>query len=372
MTHRILTQSTVLFFLFSFFLFVSCNQEIKPVTQEEAIEFGKQVEISIGKRSSDFMDGAMDAKELMKRASIKPGKNEKDFKEGMSQGMKMGTAIVNALSPKGNYEVVRHYEKNQTRHVLFRLYDQGMINYHDAELSRQGGKVKIADIFIYLNGQHLSETVHSLYLQMADEINMSKGPSEETSRWLKKMPEIRGLINAGRHQEANDIFNEIPAKIKVGRPFQILNVEIASGLGDELYRQAIEGYEKSFPNEPNTQLLLLDAYVLRKEYDKALKAVNQLDEAVGHDPVLDYHRSLCYTLLGKTDSSRACLERLVKNKPDFEDAIIELVGTYLDWREFEKAKPLIDRFQNRSEFDQSAMDHVLMIHPGYEAKYGKK
>ena len=205
--------------------------------------------------------------------------------------MKMGTTIVNALSQKGTYSLVKQYEKDHKQHLIFRMYDKHMINYHDMELMRSNNKCQVADIFIYLNGENLSETMHGVYLQLSDEIGKEEAP------WIEKLPQIRLLITANRHQEAMDIYKQIPDKAKKNRTFQILHINICSGLTDEEYAQAIQEYEMLYPNEPNMQLLMIDGYAMRKKYDKALEAVNGLDKMINKDPILDYYRAFCYSLL---------------------------------------------------------------------------
>jgi tetratricopeptide (TPR) repeat protein len=346
----------------------SCKQEEKPLTKAEALDFAKKIEISIGKRDGTVLDESIDDKALFKKMNLASGKDSRSFQAGLKQGMKMGTKISASLSAKGTYSLIKQYEKDKVQHLLFRLYDDRMINYHDYELKRTGGQPKVADIYIYMSGEKFSETLKNIFVQFKDEFKETA--NSESDGWIKKMPEIRALINKGKHEEALAIYNSIPAKIKTARLFQIVHVEICSGLSDEEYNKAITDYETLYPNEPNMQLLLIDGYILRKDYDKALNAVNELDKMIDKDPLLDFHRAMCYTLK-KDDVKRvACLERLIKNLPDFEDGISELLVDYFETGQFEKAKPLVDRFKNKSDFDQSTLTMLLNKYPGYNEKYG--
>jgi hypothetical protein len=350
------------------FLLASCKQEEKPLTKEEVQDFAKKIEISIGKRDGTMLDESIDEKALFKKMDLEPGKNAKSFQSGLKKGMKMGTKITESLTEKGTYSLIKQYEKDKVHHLLFRLYDEGSINYHDYELNRSDGRPKVADIFIYMSGENFSETLKTIFVQFQDELS---GPLEnESTGWVKKMPDIRSLITKGKHQEALDIYNSMPEKIKRGRVFQIVHVEICSGLSDEEYSKAIADYETLYPNEPNMQLLLIDGYIIRKDYDKALNAVNELDKMIDKDPLLDFHRAMCYTLMKDDEKRVECLERLIKNLPDFEEGILELLADYLETNQFEKAKPLVDRFKNKSEFNQATLTMLLNQYPGYNEKYG--
>jgi tetratricopeptide (TPR) repeat protein len=351
--------------------FTACTTKEKPVTKTEATEFAQELERSIVNADATFMDAAMDAGLMLERSGVKTGKNKRAITAGMSNGLKMGTAIINALSKTGSYQFVNEYSKKDTEHVIFRLYDHGMINYHDLELAHVDGKVKIADLFIYLTGQNLSETMQSLFAQMGD-VSSSEGPSKETLAWMDDAKRIRGLITAKQYREAKNIYTSLPETAKKSKAFQVINVEINSGLGDDEYGAAIAEYESLFPKEPNMQLMMLDAYIMRKEYDKALNAVNELDKTLNTDPLLDYHRSLCYSLMNDTAKQLESLERLNKNVPDFEDGMIQLIALYLDKEEYEKARPLVDRYKSKSNFDQLNLSNIMAGYPEYEEKYGRK
>jgi tetratricopeptide (TPR) repeat protein len=341
---------------------LSCKQPQKPLTKEESLEFAKKVQQTIERKDATFLDKAISPEALFTKMDLPNKKDSRSFEQGARKGMDLGTKILATMSDKGSYSFIKHYTKDSLHHVLFRLYDQGMINYHDMELTRVNGEAKIADMYIYLTGENFSETMKTLYSEFT---SFEEKGSTQNSRWMQEIPKIRNLITEKKYQEALDIFNSMPLVIQNSRPFQIINVEIASGISDEDHIKAVERYEALYPNEPNMQLMLIDAYVLRQQYDKALKAVNELDRMIDKDPLLDYYRAICYNLLNDQEKFREHLELLVKNIPDFEDGLIELINDYLENEEYEKARPLIKNYQSRKSFDQSALTDVLDAYPNY-------
>lgn len=339
-----------------------CQQkEEEPLTKEEVHDFAKKIEISIDKREPGMLNEAVDEKILSKKIGIGSGINSKSMQAGLKKGMAIGNKIVESISSKGTYSLIKEYEKDKVHHIIFRLYDNGMLNYHDFELARSKGQPKIADVYIYMTGEDLSETLKNLFAQFKDNAEDS---------WFSRLPNIRTLLNKGKHQEALAIYNNIPEEAKKARVFQITHIDICSGLSDEQYEKAIAEYETLYPNEPNMQLLMIDGYILRKDYAKALHAVNELDKMIDKDPLLDFYRAVCYKLMGDYAKKTECLERLVKNIPDMEEGILELIADYLAKEEFEKAKPLVDKYRNTSSFDQSTLTTFLSYYPGYNKKYG--
>jgi len=344
-------------------LISSCKDKIKPVTQEEAKEFAKQVEISIRKGDAAFLDDAIDTKIMIKKMDLPSGTKTTGMNKGLKEEMKFGTAIVNSLAGKGNYDLVKQYEKDKVQHLVFRMFKDYMVNYHDLELINTNSKTKIADVYVYLTGENLSETMRGLYLQMDENI----GKTDGASQWLKKIPEIRTLITANRYDEANNIFNEIPQNIRAGHAFQLMHLQIATGLGAEDYDKAISEYKILFPNDRAIPLLMIDAHISRHDYDKALQSVNELDSMINKDPLLDLYRAFCYNLLYNYEKQKECLERLADTMPYFEEGLTELIKFYLKQNKYELARPFVERFKTKSEFNQQSMTDLLNRYPEYNS-----
>jgi tetratricopeptide (TPR) repeat protein len=350
-------------FLFTSLLIISgCKTKEKPLTHEEVKQFAKDLEISMEKRDGSFFNEAIDKKELIKRSGISDNKSGKGFASGMQQGMDLGTKLVNSFTKGATYKIVKQYEKDNIHHVIFRLYDDGSLNYHDLELKRTGSEVKVADMFIYTGGEKFSETIKSLYDQFSGLIDKTTGKED----WIKSMPKIRGLITKGEYQEAYDLFNTLPPEAKTSKPFRIIYIEICSGLGDEMHKKALDDFQAAFPNEPNMQLVLIDAYFLNKEYDKALNAVNAVDKMIDKDPFLDYYRYLCYNIMDNQEKAKEHLLKVIKYDPDFEGAQLELIATYLEEGNNKAAKPLIEAFQKKKSYEQETLNTVLTMYPDWD------
>ncbi len=348
--------------IFPFFvsLFVlSCGQKQVPATAADAKNFARQLQSSIEKRSPDFFNTAIDKKKFLKKAGLGSGKNARSFGSGIEDRLNMGTTMINSLSRKATYQLVKQYEKDKKQHVLFRLYDDGSLNYHDIELIKSGSSVKIDDIFIYTSGEYLSETIKGLFEQMKG--IMDKGSNSfEKNTVITDLPRMRKLMNEGKYEEAVSIYESLPPDIRKLRAVQIIHVLISSGLDDtEKYSDAIEEYKKLYPDEPNMHLLLLDGYVLKKEYGKAMFSINEMDRMINKDPFLDYYRYLVYSHQQDDVNSKICIERLVKNMPDFEDGMLELIGTYLEEKNKIAADDWIKKFRLKSSFDQDRLDVLI-------------
>lgn len=294
-------------------------------------------------------------------------RDSRSFGSGVEEGMSMGTTITRSISRKATYQLVKIYEKDKVQHAIFRLYDDGSLNYHDIELKKLGKEVKIADMFIYASGEYFSETIKGLYEQLQG-VKDNKGIKGNAFNWASKLAEMKTLMTQGQTEEALAVYEGLPGEIKQMRAIQIMHVMIASGLDDlERYNDAIEEYKTLYPNEPNMQLLLLDGYFIKKEYDKALAGINEIDKMINKDPFLDYYRYLTYNMLEDKEKAKACLLRVMKVYPDFQDGMMQLIITYINEEDKKEANVWIEKYRMTSAFDQQELKNTL-IAAGYETE----
>ena len=336
--------------------FVGCKQKEKeqPVTTEEARAFAKKLEASIEKKDPTFMDESLAIDVFIKRAGLPAGKKARDFGSGVEQGMKLGTSITKAVSKKVVYHLVKQYEKNGVQHLIFRLYDEGSINYHDIELTKLGKDVLIADMFVYISGEPLSATVGTLYKQMESLMD------SKSAAWMDKLTTMKQQVASEQYTDAVDTYNSLPATIKIARAVQMMYLTAASMTEDiPLYNKAIDEYQKLYPNEPNMHLLLLNGYILNKEYDRALEGINAVDKMINTDPFLDYYRYLIFTLKQDNATAKTHLEKLMKYAPDFEDGMLELIATYLEEKDETAAAPWIKKYEENLFFDQDRLKMTI-------------
>lgn len=339
----------------------SCKQPVKPVTKEEAAKFARELQLSIEQRDEFFFDEALDKAELLKRAGYIKRKNNDQAAAQLGASMKLGSTIIKSLSEKGTYQLVKHYEKNNVQHLIFRMYEQGRLNYHDLELLHTDNKVKIGDVYVYTTGENLSETLRMINQQMTE---ISGKNSFSKDHYLDDISTMKKLVVEEKHEEANEIYSKIPVEVQRIKVMQIVHLLIASGLDSTTYNNALEEYKRYYPNDPASHLMSIDGYFMNKEYAKGLNAVNELDKMINKDPLLDYYRYLFYSTMNDDTQSKECLLRLVKNMPDFQDGYIELILTYADEEKNMEAKSLIRQYKEKKAFDQEYLSMAIAGYPG--------
>lgn len=353
-----------------FFFSTGCSEPELPATKEESAAFAKTLESSINKGSAAKFNEALDAALLKKR--ILEASNHKINElvvNGAVQEIKKGTLgkeIVEALGKSGSYELVKQYEKDNTQHLVFRLYADSKLNYHDMEVVKKRGAVKISDVFIYITGENLSATLAESTMLMTENIG---GLSAQDQDRLNKIKKVRQLLNEGSYDRARSLYKDLPATLKQSKLFKMIYVQIASGLENDEYLKAMTDYQQAYPDAPNMYLLMMDAYILKAEYDKALQSVNKLDSLINKDPFLDYYRGLIYKAMGNKEKQRTHFELLDAHMPAFSDGTLELLVAYLDAGETDKAVALVHkRSRNYKKIDQEQRETLYTLYPDFKKK----
>jgi hypothetical protein len=338
------------------------NDTEQQLTKEEVVSFAKEIETAIKKGEGDFLDKAFDKDEFIKKMDLPATETAKDFARGVAQKITIGKQIANELGDYDNFEFIKHYVKDNRHHVIFRLFTdkEGSLNYQDYELIKLRGKCRVADMYIYMSGETLSETTRNMYVSLFPATTGETGLSEtEKITDLSRVKDIRKLMHSGKEQEAKKIYDDLPDYIKHTKTVSVLSVLLASRLTLEEYSRALKDFKERFPNEPSMPLMMIDGYYLQKDYAGVLSAINSLDSQINKDPLLDYHRYLSYELLQDTSNSMICLRRLVKNLPDFQKGMIELIAVDLKNGDSASANTLIALYRKRPKFDQAKLDNII-------------
>jgi hypothetical protein len=349
------------FFLFAFsLLFIACKPPEKPVTKEEALTLAKAIANSTKNKNVKLFRSYFDYDAMADKIAIQSeNKLTKEEKYSLKAGFDnadLPGKIIQPIGNDGTYEFVKHYEKDKIQHLIFRLYASEGMNYHDFELINKNGKPKIADIYVYLTGENISKTFSDLMLN-------NRSFSAKKLKEINSIKQIRAMLTNGENEKALEAFNKISADLRIQKSFQIIYIEITSKIDNELYSKAIEEYKNSFPNEPNIYLMLVDNYILNKQFDKAIFCINKVDSMINKDPFLDYYRGLVYNSKGDSKMAQQHFEAAYKDIPGFDDNVIELIAHYADNNQLAKSKQLLAEYKADKKRNQEKLENLYFSYP---------
>lgn len=352
--------------LLPFLLFIiACSEPEKPVTKEEAAKMAAMVTDVLAQRNASRFNELLDLDAFEKRMLNHANNNLNRSSvvgamESLGSG-ELGLQIVRSLGDKGAYELVKQYEKDNHQRLIFRLYDELDLNYHDFELIKKGDQVKIADVFAYNTGENLTSIMAESLLDVDEQQYAGK-------KEAKKMQLIKKYITAKEYEKADEVFESLPAVLKEQKQFRMIYLTIAAGLGDEKHLAALNKYQENYPDAPNMYLLTLGIYLLKEDFPAALRSVNRLDSFINKDPYLDFHRALIYREIKDTVNRLASLERLHQNMPGFGTGTVELIVAYLDGKQLDKAVSLTQQYRKGKDADAETLETLYLLYPELKEK----
>ncbi|MDB5252232.1 MAG: hypothetical protein JWP27_1401 [Flaviaesturariibacter sp.] len=349
----------------------SCAPGQQPLTAAEAAQFGRRLERSLALRRTGPFDSLFNETVFGERIAAAIGESSNPlFVKGVIAGIRkkrLGKEIIDNIGKDGSYTLLRQYEKDGHHHLLFRLMGANGFNYHDMELVKSGDKVKAADLFVYLSGENLSETMAGTFSAMS----ASDGKDDEKIvATTTRLTAMRNLVQQGRYADAPAAYKSFPRMLQNVRAMQVMNLQVLAELDKKEFEEALNRFEASYGSEGASQLMLLNGHLVVGNFDKALNALNALDTAVKGDPMLNYYRGLIYFQRGDDARAFTCLEKLQQDLPDFGDGSLQLIAKYLQTNQEQKAGKVFAAYRANRRLNQQKLAPIQVMYPDFAKKYG--
>ena len=281
-----------------------------------------------------------------------------EFKNGFKRGArsKLPTFFAQLSRNGATYRFIgmRETQRGQLG-PMFRLMDSGgACNYHHWDLMKDAsGKVLGLDMYIFLTGEYFSETMQRLAaLSAPDSSNflaklMGKNKvNKQEQNLLMKFFEAQGKSDFAAVQST---YKQLPEKLQKEKAFSLVRMMAAMNTSDEDYLRAIEEHRQKFPRDPSADLIELDLHFVRKDYAKAYRALDRLDEFIGRDAhLVNYRGSIAYEE-SKLDEAKKLFQEVIEIDPYYENGYWSLNTVYVDLKDYDGSlvtlKKLIDSFE---------------------------
>jgi tetratricopeptide (TPR) repeat protein len=233
----------------------------------------------------------------------------------------------------------------------------GGLNYHDYTLIKVNNAVKADDVFPYITGEDMSMTV----AKVIDESMEGQSASAITDD-AKAFIKLKALKKEKKFADIIKLFNSLDKRYTNDRNIQIIYIQACKNVGVREYKAALENYAVLFPDAPNIHLMMIDVYVLNKQFDKAIETINKVDSLIKGDPFLDFYRGNFYLELDRVTEAQAAYKNVLEYDPLATYTIISLVMAYLKDNDLEKAKDAIEKYKSVPSYKK---EYVELIYKNY-------
>jgi len=232
--------------------------------------------------------------------------------------------------------------------ALFRLMaNEGGATFHEYALRRDASGVKAVDFYLYSSGEWKADSLRRNWLSALSEAGIATrltrlaGVENET---VKHAPEIQRIVKldaAGQTAEALAALLKLPPSVQSDRNLLVIRMSVAQKAGERESSEAVDAFARQFPNDPSLNLLQIDIFAARKQYDQALAAIERLRQATGGDAYLDHLTATVSYLKGDRAAARAAAQKAIAREPSFANAHLLLLRLALEARDHAETARLL-------------------------------
>jgi tetratricopeptide (TPR) repeat protein len=233
-----------------------------------------------------------------------------------------GRAVMGAIEVSGEYRPLRAHREGGQERVLFRLLaSSGALNYHDWVLGRsRDGEVVATDCYVFLIGEMYSQNLRQSFLPMAHKkggasVDELSGPEKDFVSHFDEFAQMGRYVHDKNWRQALNIYEQLPPSVQHSKAALTTRLLATQAISNSEYLASIDEFRKQHPNDAPIDLISVDAFILRKSYDKAIEAIGRVDKAVGGDPYLKVLRGSILARENKPDAARDLLEKAVAEEP---------------------------------------------------------
>lgn len=230
-------------------------------------------------------------------------------------------------------------------HALVRLVrDEDPVGYLELRLSRNAeGAVVANDVYIYGAGEYYSTIYRQLYLTLkSSSFDGEKGMSDEQAAIYDSLLRMTTAANEGRFADGLAEYSTLPMDVQSRKMVLLLRAKLAMQLDVKSAAQAMTDLRRLYPDDPGSNLLLVDYYALQQRFRDSLQCIDLLDKSVGGDPYLHVVRASAHLASRDFRAARRSAEMAVAAEPEVVQARLTLISCALRQKDFaEVARQLL-------------------------------
>lgn len=306
-------------------------------------------------------DRSLFAEKIIRQMNVN-GKDEEVIRkavvENLSLQLMVGTSLNGYDSENINVKMIGVVQKaNQRTPIVRVVVAEGGANYYELSLQKNNGKYYIDDLFVITNAQFLSETMgQTLAVTLdkgnwTDNFNLDAAGRREVADIFTKVIQYR---KNGDFSGVYTTLKKLPEKVLSFDAMHLAVVMAAAQLDEKIYRAELSAFAKRHGNNPRYTFMLIDHYILTKEYDRALKNVDTLLQRYRDDAALMLVKCTIYLELNDHKKALQTVQTAIEFEPDYEDAYWTGVTLSLNQKNYEVAITWLKAYEQQFDYNFAA------------------
>ena len=304
------------------------------LTEAQCLQFAQALELAVAEQDHQHLAVVFDWNARFDQALAGLGRSPR-FRESMLAGFRRGIEKSGGvlyqlgISPEhGNrYELLRVRRERTGWEAVFRVQGaDGSLNYHELRLGLDGRAVCVTDMYGYATGELLSASLRRLALSAAaheDRSPLDRALGRELLL-VKHIDTYQAVLQSLRDGDSEGVlraYRRLPTELQSDKILLVARLTAAGQLGlQEEAEAAVETLAAEYPGDDCLNLMAIDYYTAREEYEKALSAIGRVNSAVGGDPMLEVAAANVHLAAGDNERAARSAAQIIERHPDWYDA----------------------------------------------------
>lgn len=344
---------------------------------DEALEaLGREIEADF-RHGRDGIAPRLDAKALFDTATNGLDVDAK-FKEGMYKGFLgsvptlTGALAKAAATGSVRFRRVTSVEGRPALQFRFLVNDGFDVVELVIDDKRKTGPA-IVDWLQLAVGVPVTQTFRQVLIHGGVEkqglVDRMLGTDRQGPERIEQMRTFGRLLREQKMAEALKVYQQLPEASKQERMVMVGLNNIHQALGDDgAYRAALGRFIERYPNDSAAMVHAIDYWLLKKDYDRSLAAVDAVEKRVGEDAWFSVLRGSVLVAGGDAKAAQAHFERAVELEPTLPKPYFALIELFLGQRQFGR----VAHWLTRLEHDAGVQLNDLRTVPEYRAFVASK
>jgi tetratricopeptide (TPR) repeat protein len=172
---------------------------------------------------------------------------------------------------------------------------------------------RVTDVFSIIDGISVAgELVARIHAHLV------LGPADASAAFTRGKA-VNTLSTQGKAEDALRAFEQLPLSYRRTEEGEIQRVWLARAASQDEYRIALNQLDIDYGDDPSIAMIEIDGDIFRKEYATAIRHIDQLEEAVGHDAYVDHMHASAYYLAGDYETADSYSNLATDAEPGLED-----------------------------------------------------
>ena len=241
------------------------------------------------------------------------------FRLGMLNGLSFEKEFGLTFPEEMLYSHLQTQEEDGKVHVLFRMYSEYGLNYHDLEMASDGERVYILDMLPYATGENMSTTIQGPYISGLSaagvDLDDLEGDHLSTAD-LEVWADVHQALGDGKYKKALSKAKKFSPESRDHPLIHSTMGLVYSNTDIDKYLRYIKDIDVDVQHTGAMMLHSLDVLAVNERFEEMSENIEKLNTLVGGDPILHIYRGYVHMYKGELT---ACL-----------DSFLDVVQAYPD------------------------------------------